>query len=100
VPRAAPPPLLHELTIREHPGKAVFRFWQEGPGHDANVEGHDGVWNALRYVHNNPVKRGLCDKPEDWAWSSARQYKGLEPLRRHVPRVVRLASRGIMWGEP
>src|SRR6185369_13619297 len=58
--------LLTDLTIRERPGRTVFRFWQEGPGHDANLDGDDGVRRALWYVHHNPVKRGLCEKAEDW----------------------------------
>ena len=28
----------------------------------------------LRYMHRNPVVRGLVAKPEDWAWSSYRHY--------------------------
>ena len=28
----------------------------------------------LRYMHRNPVKRGLVLKPEQWNWSSYRQY--------------------------
>jgi putative transposase len=28
----------------------------------------------LNYIHYNPVKRGLVDKPEDWKYSSARNY--------------------------
>ena len=28
----------------------------------------------LRYIHRNPVRRGLVDKPEDWPWSSFRHY--------------------------
>ena len=28
----------------------------------------------LRYIHRNPVKRGLVDKPEQWACSSFRSY--------------------------
>jgi hypothetical protein len=28
----------------------------------------------LRYIHRNPVKRGLVDRPEDWLWSSFRHY--------------------------
>jgi hypothetical protein len=28
----------------------------------------------LRYIHQNPVKRGLCARAEDWEWSSFRQY--------------------------
>ena len=30
--------------------------------------------DKLRYIHNNPVKRGLCARAEDWEWSSFRQY--------------------------
>ena len=28
----------------------------------------------LRYIHLNPVPRGLVDQPEDWPWSSFRHY--------------------------
>ena len=28
----------------------------------------------LRYVHRNPVKRGLVESPEQWCWSSYRFY--------------------------
>jgi putative transposase len=28
----------------------------------------------LRYMHNNPVKRGLVSEPEQWPWSSFRHY--------------------------
>jgi hypothetical protein len=27
-----------------------------------------------RYMHRNPVKRGLVEKAEDWPWSSYRHY--------------------------
>jgi putative transposase len=28
----------------------------------------------LEYIHNNPVKAGMCEKPEDYPYSSARFY--------------------------
>ena len=28
--------------------------------------------NTLKYIHNNPVKAGLCSDPVDWPFSSAR----------------------------
>jgi REP element-mobilizing transposase RayT len=31
----------------------------------------------LRYIHMNPVRAGLVDRPEDWRWSSHRAYLGL-----------------------
>jgi hypothetical protein len=27
-----------------------------------------------RYIYRNPVKRGLCERPEDWEWSCFRYY--------------------------
>lgn len=30
----------------------------------------------IRYINNNPVKAGLVNRPEDWPWSSHRQYTG------------------------
>jgi REP-associated tyrosine transposase len=29
----------------------------------------------LRYIHRNPVVRGLVARPEEWAWSSFRHYQ-------------------------
>jgi len=29
----------------------------------------------LRYIHRNPVKRGLVKSPELWRWSSFRFYQ-------------------------
>jgi len=27
--------------------------------------------NIVKYIHNNPVKAGLCETVEEWKWSSA-----------------------------
>lgn len=35
------------------------------------------MW-LLRYIHMNPVRAKLVSAPEDWPWSSFRQYLGLE----------------------
>jgi putative transposase len=40
--------------------------------------------DALQYIHLNPVKKGLAEKPEDWAWSSFRAYAGQGPVGVHV----------------
>ena len=46
-------------------------FWQAHYD-DYNVPDHDKLVEKLRYIHRNPVKRGLVSKPEDWKWSSYR----------------------------
>jgi putative transposase len=48
-------------------------FWQ-ARYYDCNVWSKRKRVEKLRYIHRNPVKRGLCVKPEDWAWSSFRSY--------------------------
>ena len=42
--------------------------------YDSNVHGEAARSEVIRYIHRNPVKRGLVEKPEDWAWSSFRHY--------------------------
>ena len=42
--------------------------------YDFNVWSEDKRVEKLRYMHRNPVKRGLVERPEDWLWSSFRHY--------------------------
>jgi putative transposase len=48
-------------------------FWQ-ARYYDFNVFTNDKRVEKLRYMHRNPVVRGLVAKPEDWKWSSFRHY--------------------------
>jgi REP-associated tyrosine transposase len=43
--------------------------------YDFNVWGQHKRVQKLRYMHNNPVKRGLVLEPGQWAWSSFRDYE-------------------------
>ena len=54
--------------------KPKYRLWQPGGGHDRNIYKSVELVELVDYIHNNPVKRGLVDKPEDWKWSSAREW--------------------------
>jgi putative transposase len=48
-------------------------FWQTRY-YDFNVRTERKRIEKLRYIHRNPVKRGLVESPEQWPWSSFRQY--------------------------
>jgi putative transposase len=48
-------------------------FWQPRY-YDFNVHNEEKRVKKLRYIHRNPVKRGLVEKPEQWRWSSFRHY--------------------------
>lgn len=79
-------PLLQRLTVRERPGKYCFRLWQEGPGYDRNLSTCTYVESSVNYIHLNPVRRGLCKRPTDWPWSSARYYL-LDPPKQQFPEL-------------
>ena len=32
----------------------------------------------VEYIHWNPVRRGLVKRPEEWKWSSAVEYAGVD----------------------
>ena len=51
----------------------------------------------LRYMHRNPVKRGLVLEPQQWAWSSFRHYAdGVHgPVLVNEPRKAELQVREI-----
>jgi hypothetical protein len=59
-------------------GSARTPFWQTRL-HDFNVWTEKKRVEKLRYMHSNPVKRGLAAVPEDWRWSSYRFYILDEP---------------------
>lgn len=49
-------------------------FWQ-ARYYDFNVFSGEKRVEKLNYMHANPMKRGLVEKPEDWRWSSYRYYQ-------------------------
>ena len=42
--------------------------------YDFNLWSESKRIEKLRYIHRNPVKRGLVEEPQDWPWSSFRHY--------------------------
>jgi hypothetical protein len=60
-------------------------FWQ-AHYHDFNVSTHEKFVEKLRYIHQNPVRRGFVARPEDWKWSSFRHYQ------TGMPGIVEIES--------
>ena len=48
-------------------------FWQRRY-YDFNIRDHGQFIEKLRYIHRNPVTRGLVTRPEEWRWSSFHHY--------------------------
>ena len=50
-----------------------FKIWQGG-SHPEAIETGGFFDQKLRYIHENPVRKGFVKNPEDWLYSSARNY--------------------------
>jgi REP element-mobilizing transposase RayT len=53
----------------------AYHFWERRP-YVATMNNREVLLQKLDYIHNNPVKAGLCSSPEDYRFSSARYYLG------------------------
>ena len=58
-------------------------FWQKRY-YDRNVRDEREFTKKLRYLHRNPVKRGLVKQAGDWKWSSFRHYADGEAGRIEI----------------
>jgi putative transposase len=91
--RATAPHFLPRMADIQPNGDVHYRFWQRGGGYDRNSTEPNTIWNQIDYIHDNPVRRGLCKYATDWYWSSAGIYMGLRdgPLsvdRQSLPRTT------------
>ncbi|MEX2121751.1 MAG: hypothetical protein WD847_19355 [Pirellulales bacterium] len=87
------PDFLQRLTVRNR-HRTYRRFWQAGSGYDENVSDAGILHEVVAYIHNNPVRRGLVERAEEWPWSSACDWSGgpthsLCLVDRSIPQVHR-----------
>jgi REP element-mobilizing transposase RayT len=57
-------------------GKANYKFWMDG-NHPEEINSNKFFIDKMDYIHNNPVKELFVEQPEDYLFSSARNYAGL-----------------------
>lgn len=65
--------------VKNHDQNNKYQFWTHD-NRPIELESPSWVYQKLAYIHLNPVRNGLVEHPEDYLFSSARQYlnqKGL-----------------------
>ena len=58
-------------------GITNYKFWQDG-NHSEMISSNNFFDEKLDYIHNNPVEEMIVERPEDYIFSSARNYAGLD----------------------
>jgi len=65
--------VVHALKLSVAKRSSKRRFWQ-ARYYDFILHNQDKRIEKLRYMHRNPVVRGLASRPEGWKWSSFCHY--------------------------
>jgi len=63
------------LLKKKYKTKSTYQVWQEG-SYPKDVSSLIMLRQKIEYIHMNPVKRGFVIEPEDWYYSSARNFAG------------------------
>jgi REP element-mobilizing transposase RayT len=62
------------INYRDKRDGPIFR----GRFTSLSIKSDDHLVRVSRYIHRNPVDAGLVHEPEDWQWSSAAAYLGVQ----------------------
>jgi len=73
--------ILDQLAFykKAHKTTATYQVWQEGI-QPKLMQTDTMMISKIKYIHENPVKRGYVDEAIHWRYSSARNYNGIEGL--------------------
>ncbi|MDX1685411.1 MAG: transposase [Saprospiraceae bacterium] len=66
-----------ETASLRHSRNKGLQFWTH-ENRAIHLWSRKWIFQKLNYIHMNPVKAGLVARPEDWLYSSARNYSGLD----------------------
>ena len=72
------------LSMMEQAGRANsnnsnFQLWRQD-NHPIELYDAKILHQKLDYIHNNPIEAGFVANPEDYLYSSARDYYGMRGL--------------------
>jgi len=80
------PEWLPKITRRR--GRRAERlFWKSGGGYDRNVVEKGTLLSMIDYIHANPVRKQLVERPRDWKWSSAAWYDDMTEVPLSVDPI-------------
>jgi len=68
-----------EFNAKKHCRNEKHQFWTH-ENHAIILYTPLFSWDKLTYIHNNPVRAGIVEKPEHYLYSSAMDYAGFKGL--------------------
>ena len=66
---------LFSQAAHKNSRNSKYQFWTQ-ENHAEHIYSNEFIKQKLEYIHNNPVRAGIVDNPEEYKYSSACNYAG------------------------
>jgi len=66
-------------AAKRHKRNKNYQFWTH-ENHAVMLYPEKFIKEKLMYIHENPIRSGIVEKPEDYVYSSARNYAELDAI--------------------
>lgn len=67
------------FAAKKHSRNQDYQFWTH-ENHAIELRTPDFIREKIEYTHNNPVRAGIVENPENYLYSSARNYADMENI--------------------
>ena len=71
--------MIFRYAARSHNRNNEYQVWTH-ESHAEEIYSNTFIEQKIEYIHNNPVRSRIVAKPEDYIYSSARNYAELENI--------------------
>jgi hypothetical protein len=64
-----------QFAGKNNPNNKEYQLWQQD-NHPIELHSNPVIDQKVEYIHYNPVKEGIVERPEEYLYSSAKNYAG------------------------
>lgn len=75
---------LFEFAAKKHKRNENYQVWTH-ENHPELIYSDNFIQQKINYIHDNPVRAGIVENPEDYLYSSARDFAGKDCVLKTVP---------------
>jgi REP element-mobilizing transposase RayT len=89
---------LFEFAAKQHKRNEKYQVWTH-ENHAELIYSDNFIFQKINYIHENPVRAGIVENPEDYLYSSARDFAGksclLDIVKVYMPTEKRQLMRSV-----
>ncbi len=68
---------IFEFAAKKHKRNEKYQFWTH-ENHAELIYSDNFILQKVNYIHDNPVRAGIVEKPQDYLYSSARAFAAMD----------------------